>query len=58
MNEKPHYVLRYQVRRIDDYALIGVMYTEDDATTLKDDYEQQWDEPCEVSPTYITMPSF
>ena len=46
----------YDVRRIEDYALIGFEATMKEANKLKADYEAAWDEPCEVHPTYVLGP--
>ena len=43
----------YEVKRTEDLALIGVMYTRKEANELKDDYEAMYDEECYVAPSWI-----
>ena len=43
----------YEVKREDDLALIGVMWTRKKAIELKEFYENAWDEPCYIARTWI-----
>jgi len=43
----------YEVKREDDLALIGVMWTRKKAKELKAQYEATWNEPCYIARAWI-----
>ena len=43
----------YEVKRVEDLALIGVMYTRKTANELLAEYEAKFDEECYVAPSWI-----
>jgi len=43
----------YEVKREEDLALIGVMYTRKTANELLAEYEARWNEECYIAPSWI-----
>ena len=43
----------YEVRREEDNALIGVMYTRKTAQELLEEYYNAWQEECRIAVTFI-----
>ena len=43
----------YEVKRVEDLAMIGVEYTRKDANELRKAYEDRWNEECYVAPSWL-----
>ena len=43
----------FTVKRCEDLALVSIEYTMKHANKVRDDYEQAYDEPCYIAPTYV-----